>query len=157
MRWVYRLLGWIGGLTLVAWRRKCRYRVIGDQRPRLRADRTPYIYALLHAHTISASFGDYDLDGYLDLFLAHWGNDPQPDTETVWRNDGDGTFSSASVATGIADQLNTQTGLPGLFDYTFAIIRSDEDLSFKVDSNGNPTEDTFFYAGVVKYFTLYSK
>lgn len=43
-----------------------------------------------------------------------------------------------------------------LFDYSFAIIRSDKDLSFKVDSNGNPTEDTFFYAGVVKSFDLFS-
>jgi hypothetical protein len=83
-------------------------------------------------NTISASFGDYDLDGYLDLFLAHWGNDPQPDTETVWRNNGDGTFSSASVASGIADQLVTQTGLPGLFDYTFAPMLSD------IDRDGDP-------------------
>jgi len=43
-----------------------------------------------------------------------------------------------------------------LFDYSFAIIRSDKELSFKVDSNGNPTEDTFFYAGVVKTFDLFS-
>jgi len=43
-----------------------------------------------------------------------------------------------------------------LFDYTFAIIRSDKDLSLKVDSNGNPTEDTFFYAGVTKTFDLFS-
>lgn len=43
-----------------------------------------------------------------------------------------------------------------LFDYSFAIIRSDKDLSFKVDGNGNPTEDTFFYAGVVKTFDLFS-
>ena len=43
-----------------------------------------------------------------------------------------------------------------LFDYTFAIICSDKDLSFKVNSNGNPTEDTFFYAGVVKTFDLFS-
>jgi len=43
-----------------------------------------------------------------------------------------------------------------LFDYTFAIIRSDKDLSFKVGSDGNPTEDTFFYAGVTKTFDLFS-
>ena len=44
-----------------------------------------------------------------------------------------------------------------LFDYTFAIIRSDKNLSLKDDSNGNPTEDTFFYAGVTKTFDLFSK
>jgi uncharacterized protein (TIGR02001 family) len=43
-----------------------------------------------------------------------------------------------------------------LFDYTFAIIRSDKNLSLKDDSNGNPTEDTFFYAGVTKTFDLFS-
>lgn len=43
-----------------------------------------------------------------------------------------------------------------LFDYTFAIIRSNEDLSLKVDSNGNPDEDTFFYAGVTKTFDIFS-
>ena len=30
--------------------------MIGDQRPRLRAEGTPYVYALLHAHQISAVF-----------------------------------------------------------------------------------------------------
>jgi lysophospholipid acyltransferase (LPLAT)-like uncharacterized protein len=56
MRWVNHWIGWLAGLVLVVWRRSCRYRVIGDQRPRLRAEGTPYIYALLHAHQISAVF-----------------------------------------------------------------------------------------------------
>ena len=83
-------------------------------------------------NTISAGFSDYDMDGDLDLFLAHWGNDPQPDTETLWQNNGDGTFTSASIPSGIADQLITQTGLPGLFDYTFAPMLSD------IDRDGDP-------------------
>jgi lysophospholipid acyltransferase (LPLAT)-like uncharacterized protein len=56
MKWANLWIGWIAGLVLVVWRRSCRYRVIGDQRPRLRAEGTPYIYALLHAHQISAVF-----------------------------------------------------------------------------------------------------
>ena len=57
--------------------------------------------------TISATFYDYDKDGYLDLFLAHWGTQRQPreDTETVWRNNGDLTFTSTSIESGIADTL----------------------------------------------------
>jgi uncharacterized protein (TIGR02001 family) len=43
-----------------------------------------------------------------------------------------------------------------LFDYSFVLIRSDKDLSFKVDGSGNPDEDTFFYAGVSKSFDLFS-
>ena len=83
-------------------------------------------------NTMSASFTDYDLDGDLDLVLAHWGQDPAPDTETLWQNNGDGTFVSASIPSGIADQLITDTGLPGLFDYTFAPMMSD------IDRDGDP-------------------
>ena len=54
---------------------------------------------------ISATFFDYDEDGYLDLFLTHWGTRRRPgeDTETVWRNNGDRTFESRSIETGIAE------------------------------------------------------
>ena len=56
MRRANRWIGWVGGLFLLVWRHSCRYRVVGDQRPRLRAEGTPYVYALLHAHQISAVF-----------------------------------------------------------------------------------------------------
>ena len=42
-----------------------------------------------------------------------------------------------------------------LFDYSFVIISSDKDLSLKVDSNGNPDGDIFFYAGVTKNFRYF--
>ena len=59
---------------------------------------------LTASNTVSATFFDYDSDGHLDLFLSHWGvaREPDEDTETVWRNRGDGTFESASMETGIA-------------------------------------------------------
>ena len=34
-------------------------------------------------NTVSATFADYDGDGDLDLFLAHWGFPQQADTQTV--------------------------------------------------------------------------
>jgi len=67
----------------------------------------------------------------------------------AWGNDFDGDY----LEIGYGNTLSV--GDKDLFDYTFAFIRSDKDLSFKVDSNGNPTEDTFFYAGVVKTFDLF--
>ena len=89
--------------------------------------------AISAANSISAGFFDYDQDNDLDLILAHWGNPPQPDTETLWRNDGNFTFSSASVSSGIAGQLIEQSGLPSLFDYTFAPMLSDIDRDGDAD------------------------
>jgi len=83
--------------------------------------------AVTAANSISASFADYDLDGDLDIFLAHWGNDPEPDTQSLWQNNGDGTFVSASVQSGIADELIAPGGLASLFDYSFAAVFSDID------------------------------
>lgn len=78
--------------------------------------------------TISASFSDFDGDQDLDLFLSHWGNAQQADTETLWQNNGDGTFVSASIPSGIADQLITPAaGVPSAFDYSFAAVFSDID------------------------------
>ena len=62
---------------------------------------------LMAPNTVSATWFDYDGDGYLDLFLAHWGAKRQTgdDTETVWRNNGDGSFTNTSMETGIAAGL----------------------------------------------------
>ena len=82
-------------------------------------------------NTISATFGDYDLDGDLDLVLAHWGNPQQPDTETLWRNDGGGVFESASIESGIADTLIERD--PQVLDRTFTPNFSDIDNDGDLD------------------------
>tara|TARA_E500000331_G_scaffold184962_1_gene178059 strand:+ start:1304 stop:5008 length:3705 start_codon:yes stop_codon:yes gene_type:complete len=91
---------------------------------------------LTAANTFSAAFSDYDLDGDLDLFLSHWSTDGAIDTETLWRNRGDGTFESYSVESGIAAQLLGD--VPGvqsnqdLIDHTFTPNLSD------IDNDGDP-------------------
>ena len=73
-------------------------------------------------NTVSATFYDYDQDGFLDLFLAHWGTEriSSEDTETLWRNNGDRTFTNRSLDTGIAPGLLEQdrdwTYTPNLTD-----------------------------------------
>ena len=59
-------------------------------------------------NTVSATFYDYDMDGFLDLFLAHWGAYREPMERIprlVWRNNGDRTFTNTSVESGLADGL----------------------------------------------------
>lgn len=96
---------------------------------------------MVAAHTISAAFGDYDLDGDLDLFLAHWGtsrNYAAPgDTENLWRNDSDASgirFSSVSMSAGIAPSILTlpdeRATNTAEWDFTFAptFARINDDL-----------------------------
>ena len=97
-------------------------------------------------NTISASFGDYDLDGDLDMMMAHWGT-PRPldgsggngNTESLWRNDSDANgirFTNVSVEAGIAATIIARRGGYHAFqpdaldyDYTFtpAFARMDAD------------------------------
>jgi len=71
----------------------------------------------------------------------------------LWGTWGD-EFEGDYLEIGYGNTLSV--GDTDLFDYTFAIISTDRNLSLKVDSNGNPTGDTFFYAGVTKSFDIFS-
>ena len=79
---------------------------------------SPDIESMLASHTISAGFGDYDLDGDLDMFLTHWatrdtvygvyvdGNVELLETDHLWRNESDESgirFVNVSEETGISD------------------------------------------------------
>lgn len=84
-------------------------------------------------NTISASFSDYDQDGDLDLFLSHWGNPERPDSETLWQNNGDGTFTSASIQSDLSAEMSgASTAYAGPFDFSFTPVFSD------IDADGDP-------------------
>ena len=57
--------------------------------------------------TVSATMADYDRDGWIDIFLSHWGEKREfvPETETVWRNEGDGLFRNVSKEIGVSGNL----------------------------------------------------
>ena len=98
------------------------------------------IDTLTARYTISSAFGDYDLDGDLDMFLAHWGTLRDLDsesTESLWRNDsanGVIRFTDVSRATGVASGLlegNPVELVSGkVRDYTFSptFARINDDL-----------------------------
>jgi len=74
---------------------------------------SPDIVNMLATNTISAAFGDYDLDGDLDMFLSHWGTldeiygyPRERETDHLWRNESDESgirFVNVSEETGISD------------------------------------------------------
>ena len=81
-------------------------------------------------NSVAMTFGDYDQDADLDLFIGHWtfteGELPTGTTQHLWRNNGDGTFSDVSD-----ESLITDTIIEASFDYTFAPTFAD------IDSDGD--------------------
>ncbi|CAM2070693.1 CRTAC1 family protein [Sulfidibacter corallicola] len=64
--------------------------------------------------TFGGVFGDIDRDGDLDLFLAFWTTQHEG---YLWRNNGDGTFTSIDEAAGIAEALvGVNAFAPGFAD-----------------------------------------
>ena len=81
-------------------------------------------------YTLSTAFGDYDLDGDLDMFLTHWGTPRKAragvNTEHLWRNDttdGRIRFTDVSLTSGIAVEIISSdpfgSSLGSGYDYTF--------------------------------------
>ena len=58
--------------------------------------------------TISAMFGDYDLDGCVDLFAVHWRMGTRPDrgwdADKLYRNDCEGGFEDVTDEAGLDDE-----------------------------------------------------
>ncbi|HMB73259.1 MAG TPA: CRTAC1 family protein, partial [Gammaproteobacteria bacterium] len=112
---------------------------------------SPDIENMLSPHTKSTAFGDYDLDGDLDMFLTHWATQDALykltgprilQTDHLWRNESDESgirFVNASEETGMSDLVWLTRTYPGTlgfpfseqeFDFTFTatFARIDEDL-----------------------------
>ncbi|MDX1478703.1 MAG: CRTAC1 family protein, partial [Saprospiraceae bacterium] len=73
---------------------------------------------IANATTSCAAATDYDRDGDLDLYVGNYGDPalPTPDTNYMYRNNGDGTFTDVTGLTGTADSTR-QTLAATFFDY----------------------------------------
>ena len=94
------------------------------------------------AHGAGAVRADYDMDGWLDLYVANWGvGDFQAMTATteanlLYRNNRDGTFTDMAEAAGV-------TGRSGFFDMDRSLTTELSGLSFMglwsdFDNDGDP-------------------
>jgi len=110
---------------------------------------SPDIVNMLATHTISASFGDYDLDGDLDMFLTHWATLDRVygsfeddeltllETDHLWRNESDASgirFVNVSEESGMSDLTWSTRGFEyrweqdADFTFTATFARLNEDL-----------------------------
>ena len=58
----------------------------------------------------SAGWGDYDADGFVDLYVANYELNYVGMMDILWHNNGDGTFENVTVAAGIDDYTNPRHG-----------------------------------------------
>jgi hypothetical protein len=100
---------------------------------------SPDIVNMRASHTISSGFGDYDLDGDLDMFLTHWATRDRlyakvvngklefRETDHLWRNESDASgirFVNVSEESGMSDltwstRADDFYGFPQDADFTF--------------------------------------
>lgn len=96
--------------------------------------------AITRENNVSLAFGDYDNDGDIDLFVAHWtftlNELPAGSPQFLWRNNGDGTFTDVSD-----ESLMSDAAISFDVDYTFtpnfADIDNDADLDLLLVSDNN--------------------
>ena len=103
-------------------------------------------FSPLNTFTSGAAWGDYNNDGFLDVFLAN--KDTTIDTQTpnqLFRNNGDGTFTDVSIIAGI-DSLDHLSFCASFFDFNndgWQDIYISNDKGYKLNqlykNNGNGT------------------
>lgn len=97
--------------------------------------------SLLVPDGYSPAFGDYDLDGDLDLFVTGW--EFLSDGNRLFRNEGDGTFTDVTVAAGVYEP-NAKGFVPTFADldgdrWPELLLIADSGTSKYFQNNGDGT------------------
>jgi len=121
-----------------------------------------------HGYDTGVATGDYDNDGWLDLFVVNylrWAPDKEPvcpgychpkyyegTPNSLWRNNRDGTFRDVSAATGIRRHVGKGMGV-AVADYDLdgrldLFVTNDKAYNFLFRNAGGRFEEKAFEAGV---------
>jgi enediyne biosynthesis protein E4 len=63
----------------------------------------------------SAAWGDYNNDGYLDVYISR-GQDESPASQTLYKNNGNGTFTEVTAQAGLTSSSNNRAAMWGDYD-----------------------------------------
>ncbi len=58
---------------------------------------------ITNGKSFGACWGDYDRDGWLDVYICNYSTGPNPHTNWLLHNNGNGTFSDVTVAMGVGN------------------------------------------------------
>ena len=102
-------------------------------------------------YSMGSNFGDYDLDGFLDLYITNYGNTSPADTNVLYRNLGGAYFTDVTVEAGVSNYCDPVLGVdcdynPGrqsfcsiFFDYD-----QDGDQDLYVSNDRNVFENSLY-------------
>lgn len=135
---------------------------LSDKGDRLFVDATEQwgLNSLAADHTISSSFGDYDGDGWVDLFLAHWGTPARIEKQHLFRNNAGTGFINVTQTVGLAEEIISEptnnATLGNQHDYsflaTFADINNDHYTDLLMVSDFG-TSKVFLNTGAGGFYT----
>ncbi len=106
--WLDLFIGAVGSLNGVE--RRGEIRLLTNSEGESFEDHTVSSGIQIFGNTVSASWGDYDKDGDLDLVTSHWIRGPQIEFSYLWRNDRQNGFVNVDDIANIPPQNNFATG-----------------------------------------------
>lgn len=106
---------------------------------------------LTNDYTIGSNFGDYDQDGWLDLYITNYGNTAPADTNVLYRNLAGASFEDVTFEAGVSNYCVPVPGIdcdvnPGRQSFCSAWYDYDQDgdLDLYIANDRPQFENTLF-------------
>ncbi len=106
---------------------------------------------LTNDYTMGSNFGDYDQDGWLDVYITNYGNTTPADTNVLYKNLGGSSFEDVTFAAGVSNYCVPNPGVDCVLDpgrQTFCSVWYDYDQDGDVDlymANDRPEFENALY------------